>query len=105
MGTILILRLGDIIMKVIILLCAVVAAVSANAVPNTCQVEKNLVDKLSKEASKHYPPGTKGDGVCEDSEGFGCIGELTSAIASCFEQGHFAGADLVACMQEIIGAA
>ena len=84
-------------MKVIILLCAVVAAVTANAVPNTCQVgpefsqinnpfiapciiqvEKNLVDKLSKEASKHYPPGTKGDGVCEDSEGFGCIGELTS---------------------------
>merc|ERR1712018_609684 len=106
MGTILILRLGDIIMKVIILLCAVVAAVSANAVPNTCQVQKNLVDKLSKEASKHYPPGTKGDGVCEDEEGFGCIGEITSAIATCviIMQGHF-DADLVACMQEIIGAA
>merc|ERR1712158_206691 len=95
MGTILILRLGDIIMKVIILLCAVVAAVSANAVPNTCQVQKNLVDKLSKEASKHYPPGTKGDGVCEDGEGFGCIGEVTSAIASCVLQGHFDGAALL----------
>ena len=84
-------------MRVILLLCAVVAAVSANAVPNTCQVgpefsqtnkpciapciiqvQKNLVDKLGKEASKHYPPGTKGDGVCEDGEGFGCIGEVTS---------------------------
>merc|ERR1711994_180422 len=99
MGTILILSLGNTIMKVIILLCAIVAAVTAN----TCQDQKNVVDKLAKEASKHYPPGTKGDGVCEDSEGFGCIGELTSAIASCVEQGHF-DADLVACMQEIIGA-
>merc|ERR1711944_19795 len=104
MGTILFLRLGDIIMKVIILLCAV-AAVSANAVPNTYQVQKNLVDKLSKEASKHYPPGTKGDGVCEDGEGFGCIGEVTSAIASCVLQGHFDGAALFACLQEIISAA
>ena len=42
------------------------------------QEQKNLVDKLAKEASKHYPPGTKGDGVCEDGEGFGCIGEVTS---------------------------
>merc|ERR1712053_43833 len=74
-------------MKVIILLCAVVAAVTAN----TCQEQKNLVDKLAKEASKHYPPGTKGDGVCEDGEGFGCIGEVTSAIASCVLQGNFDG--------------
>merc|ERR1711863_222250 len=99
---ILILSLGNTsIMKVII----VVAAVSANAVPNTCQVQKNLVDKLSKEASKHYPPGTKGDGVCEDGEGFGCIGEVTSAIASCVLQGNFDGAALFACLQEIITAA
>merc|ERR1712038_1450619 len=112
MGTILILSLGTLvlkqnkcvgntIMKVIILLCAVVAAVTAN----TCQDQKNVVDKLANEASKHYPPGTKGDGVCEDGEGFGCIGEVTSAIASCVLQGHFDGAALFACLQEIISAA
>merc|ERR1711933_489956 len=56
MGTILILSLGNTIMKVIILLCAVVAAVTAN----TCQDQKNVVDKLAKEASKHYPPAPKG---------------------------------------------
>merc|ERR1712080_351249 len=83
MGTILILSLGNTIMKVIILLCAVVAAVSANAVPNTCQVHKNLVDKLGKEASKHYPAGAKGDGECSDGEGFTCIGEISSAVFTC----------------------
>merc|ERR1712218_228349 len=88
MGTILILSLGNTIMKVIILLCAVVAAVTAN----TCQDQKNVVDKLAKEASKHYPPGTKGDGVCEDGEGFGCIGEVTSAIATCVLQGIISAA-------------
>merc|ERR1711994_432306 len=96
MGTILNLSLGDIIMKVVILLCAVVA-VSANAVPNTFQVQKNLVDKLAKEASKHYPPGTKGEGVT-------CIGEVTSAIAECVLQGHFDGQALFDCLKGIIAA-
>merc|ERR1712061_37921 len=98
MGTILISSLGNTIMKVIILLCAVVAAVSANAVPNTCQVKQNLIGKLGKEVAKHHPPGIKGDGVCEDGEGFDCIGEVTSAIATCVLQGHFDGAALFECI-------
>merc|ERR1712020_656667 len=102
MGTILISSLGNTIMKVIILLCA---AVSANAVPNTCQVKQNLIGKLGKEVAKHHPPGIKGDGVCEDGEGFDCIGEVTSAIATCVLQGHFDGAALFECIKGIITAA
>merc|ERR1712077_109705 len=85
MGTILISSLGNTIMKVIILLCAVVAAVSANAVPNTCQVKQNLIGKLGKEVAKHHPPGIKGDGVCEDGEGFECIKGIITAAGSCYD--------------------
>merc|ERR1711890_130200 len=97
MGTILILSLGNTIMKVIILLCAVVAA---NAVPDTCQVHKNLVDKLGKEASKHYPAGAKGDGVCEEGEGFTCIGEISSAVFTCATSPN-----ILTCIQGIIDSA
>merc|ERR1712165_88515 len=72
MGHILILSVRDIIMKVLFLLCAVVAAVSANAVPNTCQAHDNLIKKLAKEVSSHYPTDVSPRGECSDGEGFAC---------------------------------
>merc|ERR1712203_369470 len=104
MGTILFLRLGDIIMKVIILVCRCCCRVS-----QCCTKHMSGTKESGRQAIKGslqaLPPGTKGDGVCEDGEGFGCIGEVTSAIASCVLQGHFDGAALFACLQEIISAA
>merc|ERR1712203_992306 len=88
---ILILSVRDIIMKVLFLLCAVVAAVSANAVPNTCQAHDNLIKKLAKEVSSHYPADVSVRGECSDGEGFACVGTIlqTFGTASDFCQSSF----------------
>merc|ERR1712110_1380611 len=98
---ILILSIADIIMKVIILLCAVVAAVSANAIPNTCQLSHNIVKKLATELSSHYPDA-KGspDGTCEDGEGFACAGEIATTIMDCILSVGTDPDGIMKCVQE-----
>merc|ERR1712113_968287 len=85
MGHILILSVRDIIMKVLFLLCAVVAAVSANAVPNTCQAHDNLIKKLAKEVSSHYPTDVSPRGECSDGEGLACVQEIIGLGNACYD--------------------
>merc|ERR1712055_243912 len=94
---ILILSLADIIMKVIVLLCAVVAAVSANAIPNTCQLSHNIVKKLATELSSHYP-----DVTCEDGEGFACAGEIATTVMDCIASVGTDPDGIMKCVQEAI---
>merc|ERR1711970_1197055 len=97
-------RVEDVTMKVLILLCAVVAVVSANAVPNTCQLSHNLVKKLANELSSHYPDAGPPDGVCEDGEGFQCVGEIATTVMDCIGLGLTDPASILKCVQEAINA-
>merc|ERR1712083_455343 len=99
---ILILSVRDIIMKVLFLLCAVVAAVSANAVPNTCQAHDNLIKKLAKEVSSHYPADVSVRGECSDGEGFACVGTILQTVWDCVAISANP-LSILACVQEIIG--
>merc|ERR1712179_109964 len=67
------------IMKFVIVLCAVLAIAAAN----TCQFEKDVISKLSKDLSALQP---KGDGECSDGEGFACIGTILQTVMDCL--GH-----------------
>merc|ERR1712193_257403 len=95
---ILILSVRDIIMKVLFVLCAV----SANAVPNTCHALDNLIKKLAKEASSHYPTDVHVRGECSDGEGFACVGTILQTVWDCVSISANPLA-ILACVQEIIG--
>merc|ERR1712241_711739 len=91
------------IMKTFILLLCVVAAVSANAIGETCKTQKigNLLLKTALKNVAHYDPQSTG---CGTSDVVFCTAELAGTIAACIAAGLTFGAELVGCISAAIGA-
>merc|ERR1712001_51067 len=85
-------------MKVLLLLVVLVAAVSANA---TCKKEKIEVDLLKtalKNIGTHHPEPKE----CGSGDGIWCVTELAGVIAECIATG-WTGVGLVTCIGAAIG--
>merc|ERR1712241_1456791 len=92
------------IMKTFILLLCVVAAVSANAIGETCRTQKieNLLLKTALKNLPTYEPQTTDCGVADVAY---CAGALAGTIAACIAAGFTAGLELVGCISAAIGTA
>merc|ERR1711970_1475210 len=86
-------------MKILLLLVVLVAAVTANA---TCKKEKIEIDLLKTaliNVGQHHPQTKE----CADGDGFFCVAELAGTIAACIAAGLTVGAELVGCIAAAIG--
>merc|ERR1711997_100846 len=88
------------IMKTFLLLLCVVAAVSANAVGETCKNSK-IENLLLKTALKNLNNNDVQTREC--SNGFWCVAELAGTIAACIAAGLTAGLEMVGCISAAIG--
>merc|ERR1712203_1006043 len=62
----------------------------------------NLIKKLAKEVSSHYPTDVSPRGECSDGEGFACVGTILQTVWDCVSVSANPLA-ILACVQEIIG--
>merc|ERR1712080_634330 len=75
-------------MKFLLVLCIALTVAQAATTRDTCQFERNTIEKLAKDISARTQVQPKGDGECSDGEGFGCIGEILGTVMSCIAGRH-----------------